>query len=115
MLFRSTGTSVNVVQIFNVMTFQTGQGGMLSGTAIVSGTVGICPQTVQIAGGTFTVVVANGLGTTTQGAYVFPIGPNGGLTLNPGDCLVVTKGTDTSVTYIGELELTFTPGGLVTR
>ena len=111
----TTGTNVNVVQIFNVMTFQTGQGGMLSGTAIVSGTVGICPQTVQIAGGTFTVVVANGLGTTTQGAYVFPIGPNGGLTLNPGDCLVVTKGTDTSVTYIGELELTFTPGGLVTR
>jgi len=112
----TTGTACNVVQIFNVMTFMTGQRGAVLGTgSLNSGTCGYTPQTVQIAGGTFTVVVANGVGTNTQGGYVFPSGPNGGLTLNPGDVLIITKGTDTVMQYAGELEMTFTPGGLVTR
>jgi hypothetical protein len=111
----TTGTAVNVVQIFNVMTFQTGQAGGIKGTALGVGTAGMTPQTVQIAGGTFVVVVSNGVGTNTQTGYVFPIGPNGGLTIQPGDVLIVAKGTDTLATYIGELEMTFTPGGLVTR
>jgi hypothetical protein len=61
------------------------------------------------------VVVANSVGTATQGGYVFPIGPNGGLSIQPGDVLIVTKGTDTGQLYVGEIELTFSPGGLVTR
>jgi hypothetical protein len=112
----TTGTACNVVQIFNVMTFMTGQRGAVLGTgSLNSGTCAPTPQTVQLSGGTFTVVVANGVGTNTQGGYVFPIGPQGGLSINPGDVLIVAKGTDTVMTYVGELELTFTPGGLVTR
>ena len=114
----NTGTNCNVVQIFNVMTFMTGQRGGVSGTGSLSGTAGMCPQTVQLSGGTFTVVVSNGVGggsTNTQGGYVFPIGPNGGLSIQPGDVLIVQKGTDTVLSYTGELELTFSPGGLVTR
>jgi hypothetical protein len=110
----NTGTNVNVVQIFNVMTFMTGQNGAIRGTGSLVATAAPTPQCVQIAGGTFTVVVANGVATTTQGGYVFPKGPNGGLTVNPGDLLIVTKGTDTVMQYVGELELSFTPGGLVT-
>ena len=112
----NTGTSANVVQIFNVMTFMTGQSGAVLGTgSFNAGTSAPTPQTVQLAGGTFTVIVSNGVATTTQGGYVFPVGPNGGLSIQPGDVLVVTKGTDTVLQYAGELELTFTPGGLVTR
>jgi hypothetical protein len=112
----TTGTACNVVQIFNVMSFTTGQRGCVLGTgSINSGTCAPTPQCVQLAGGTFTVVVSNGVGTNTQGGYVFPIGPNGGLTLNPGDVLIVQKGTDTVLQYVGELELTFAPGGLVSR
>ena len=111
----NTATNVNVVQIFNVMTFMTGQSGGVSGTALAQGTSGLTPQCVQLSGGTFTVVVANSVGTATQGGYVFPIGPNGGLTIQPGDVLIVTKGTDTGQLYVGEIELTFSPGGLVTR
>lgn len=112
----TTGTTANVVQIFNVMTFMTGQSGAVLGTgSFKAGTAAPTPQTVQLAGGTFTIVVANSLGTTTQGGYVFPIGPNGGLTLQPGDVLIVAKGTDTVMQYVGELELTFSPGGLVSR
>lgn len=111
----NTGTNVNVVQIFNVMTFMTGQAGAVRGTGSLVATAAPTPQTVQIAGGTFTIVVANSVGTTTQGGYVFPVGPNGGLSLNPGDLLIVQKGTDTVLEYVGELEFTFSPGGLVTR
>ena len=112
----TTGTNANVVQVFNVMTFMTGQRGAVLGTgSFNAGTCAPTPQTVQLAGGTFTVVVSNGVGTNTQTNYVFPVGPNGGLTINPGDVLVITKGTDTVMQYTGELELTFTPGGLVTR
>lgn len=112
----NTGTSWNVVQIFNVMTFMTGQRGAAIGTgSFNSGTCAPTPQTVQLAGGTFTVVVSSQQGTATQGGYVFPVGPNGGLTIQPGDVLVVAKGTDTVLTYVGELELTFSPGGLVSR
>jgi hypothetical protein len=113
----NTGTSWNVVQIFNVMTFMTGQGGAVVGTGKwgSSGTAAPVPQTVQLAGGTFTVVVSGPAGTNTQGGYVFPIGPNGGLTIQPGEVLIVSKGTDTVMQYVGELELTFSPGGLVTR
>jgi hypothetical protein len=112
----NTGTSWNVVQIFNVMTFMTGQRGAVLGTgSFNSGTSAPTPQTVQLAGGTFTIVVASQQGTATQGGYVFPIGPSGGLTIQPGEVLIISKGTDTVMQYVGELELTFTPGGLVTR
>jgi len=112
----NTGTAWNVVQIFNVMTFMTGQCGAVLGTgSFKAGTGGPTPQTVQLAGGTFTIVVSSPAGTNTQGGYVFPVGPNGGLTIQPGEVLIVAKGTDTVMQYVGELEFTFTPGGLVTR
>lgn len=72
------------------------------------------PCYVPIAGGTFTVVVVNGVGTNTQTNYVFPQGPNGGLSMLPGDVLVIGKGTDSVAVYQGELEMTFTPGTTLT-
>jgi hypothetical protein len=72
------------------------------------------PCYMPIAGGTYTVVVANGVGTNTQTGYVFPQGPLGGLTMNYGDILVVAKGTDTVGVYQCELEITFTPGSNLT-
>ena len=67
-----------------------------------------------IDGGTFTVVVANNAGTNTQTGYVFPQGPFGGLSVNPGDVLQIAKGTDTVGSYLLELETTFTPGSALT-
>ncbi len=76
------------------------------------GTQPIGNPNVAYFGGTstYTVVVANGVGTNTQTGYVFPSGPNGGLTLNPGDILTIAKGTDTVATYVGEAEVYYTPG-----
>ena len=72
------------------------------------------PTYLPISGGTYTVVVANSVGTNTQTGYVFPQGVLGGLTLNPGDVLTVAKGTDTVGSYLLELETTFTPGSALT-
>jgi hypothetical protein len=68
------------------------------------------PCYMPIAGGTYNVVVASASGTNTQNGFVFPQGPNGGLTINAGDVLRVVKGTDTVAVYQCEAELTFTPG-----
>lgn len=112
----NTGTNINLVTVFNVMTFMTGQAGAVLGTgSLVAGTAGVTPQIAQFDNGTYTVVVANSLGTATQGGYVFPIGPQGGLTLQPGDVLIIAKGTDTVMGYAGQLEVTYTPGAYVTR
>lgn len=108
-----------------VVGVQAGASGTLTGgtqTATGSNTVTIGPLTsfgtapaynpsyCPLDNGTYTVVVANGVGTNTQTGYVFPTGPNGGLTLNPGDVLKIAKGTDTVAVYQCEAELYFTPG-----
>ena len=72
------------------------------------------PYVAVLSGGTCTVIGAGPNGTWTNLAYAFPSGPNGGLTLNPGDIFSITKGTDTSVSYVGEIELTYTPGSSFT-
>jgi hypothetical protein len=96
----STATGSNTVTIGPLVTF------------------GTCPAFnpvyMNIDGGTYTVVVANGGGTNTQTGYVFPFGNQGGLQLNPGDVLTIAKGTDTVGAYQIEAELTFTPGSSLT-
>lgn len=94
----NTATGSNTVTIPNFMQFGTAPIG--NPNVAVFGTLG----------GTYSVVVANGVGTNTQTGYVFPSGPNGGLSLNPGDILTIAKGTDTVATYLGEAEVAFTPG-----
>ncbi len=96
----STATSSNTVTIGPLQTF---------GTAPAFN-----PAYMALDGQSYTVVVANGSGTNTQTGYVFPSGPNGGLTLNPGDVLTIAKGTDTAGVYLGEAELYFTPGTTLT-
>jgi hypothetical protein len=115
------GTGVNVVTILNgsasgIMWWGTGQAG-LSGTGSWNGgTAAPTAQVVQFPNGTFTVVVSNNQGTNSQTGYVFPTGPNGGLTVNPGDILVICKSaTDTQNAYSVELEWTYTPGAYVSR
>jgi hypothetical protein len=73
------------------------------------------PTTIQLVGGTCTVIVTAPAGTNTQGNYVFPAGPNGGLTVAPNDVLVISRGTDTLAQYAVEVEYTFTPGGNFSR
>jgi hypothetical protein len=111
------GTSVNQVRILNVLQFSTSAQG-IDGTGLVTG--GTSAPTVltnQLPNGTFTVVVVNGGGgTNTQSNYVFPVGPQGGLSVQAGDYIVVTKSaTDTLMAYAIELEFTYTPGAYVTR
>lgn len=96
----STATSSNTVTIGPLQTF---------GTAPAFN-----PAYTALDGQSYTVVVANGSGTNTQTGYVFPSGPNGGLTLNPGDVLTIAKGTDTVGAYQGECEVYFTPGTTLT-
>jgi hypothetical protein len=94
----NTATGSNTVTIPNFLQFGTAP--IANPNVAVFGTLG----------GTYTVVVANGVGTNTQAGYVFPSGPTGGLALNPGDILTIAKGTDTVATYVGEAEVYFTPG-----
>lgn len=96
----STATSSNTLTIGPLQTFGTQPA--------------FNPSYMPISGGTYTVVVANGSGTNTQTGYVFPTGPNGGLSLNPGDVLTVAKGTDTVGAYQVEAEMYFTPGTSLT-
>jgi hypothetical protein len=96
----STATSSNTITIGPLQTFGTNPA--------------FNPAYMGISGGTYTVVVANGSGTNTQTGYVFPTGPNGGLTVNPGDVLTVAKGTDTAGAYQCEAEMYFTPGTSLT-
>lgn len=98
----ATATGSNTVTIPNFMQFGTSPIG--NPNVAVFGTLG----------GTYTVVVANASGTNTQTGYVFPSGPNGGLSLNAGDILTIAKGTDTVASYLGETELVYTPGSSFT-
>jgi len=68
------------------------------------------PYVAVLDGGTCTVICRGPGGTWTNTQYVFPSGPNGGLSMNPGDVFQLAKGTDTSAVYVGEAEFTFTPG-----
>jgi hypothetical protein len=116
------GTGANLVTIVAqpvgaasaIQTWGTGALG-ISGTGSY-GTAAPTTQVTQFANGTFTVVVSNLAGTNSQTNYVFPVGAQGGLSLNPGDILIVAKSsTDTQSMYGVELEFTYTPGALVTR
>ena len=73
------------------------------------------PAYLQIDGAVGTVVVTGPGGTNTCAGYTFPTGPQGGITLYPGDVIVLTKGTDTVAQYAVELECTLTPGANVTK
>ena len=99
-----------------IMTWGTGQNGLVGTGSYNGGTAAPTTQVVQFPNGTFTVVVSNAAGTNSQTSYVFPVGPNGGLSLNPGDILVIAKSsTDTQNAYACELEFTYTPGAYVSR
>jgi|HubBroStandDraft_4_1064222.scaffolds.fasta_scaffold01735_6 hypothetical protein len=110
------GTGVNLVTIPLIQQWTTGAQGPAGTGGIVGGTCGASVQVTQLDNGTYTVVVSNPQGTNSQTGYVFPIGPQGGLTCNPGDTLIVSKSsTDTLAAYVLELEFTYTPGAYVTR
>jgi hypothetical protein len=72
------------------------------------------PIYVQLDGVTGTVVVAGPGGTNTQGGYKFPSGPTGGLTINPGDVLVLAKATDSVGVLQVTAETNYTPGASFT-
>ena len=73
------------------------------------------PSYLQIDGALGTVIVTGPGGTNTCPGYVFPSGPNGGITVNAGDVLVLCKGTDTVANYAITLEMQITSGGQVTK
>ena len=68
------------------------------------------PYVSVLGGGTCTVACSGPSGTWTVGNYVFPTGPGGGLTCNPGDVLTLAKGTDSVAIYSVVAEFSFTPG-----
>jgi hypothetical protein len=72
------------------------------------------PIYVNLSGAKGTVVVAGPSGTNTQAGYVFPTGPNGGLTMNPGDILVLAKATDSLGVFAVTVETQYTPGSTFT-
>jgi|GEM_PF-2539110 len=114
------GTGINKVQFCiytNVVGTLTGSYVGPTGTQFVGlGTqVAYNPTVIPLVGGTCTVIVTAPAGTNTQGNYVFPSGPNGGLTVGPNDVLVVSRGTDTLAQYAVEIEYTWTPGGSFSR
>lgn len=111
------GTGVNRVRICGIIgAAGTGIGGATGTQAFGIGTaVAYMPTYVNLAGGTATIIVVSPAGTNTQAGYVFPTGPNGGLTMQPGDVFVVTRGTSSIGVYTVEVETSFTPGGNVTR
>ena len=111
------GTGVNQVSIRAIVgNGGTGVGGATGTQAFGLGTqVAYNPCYVNLAGATATIVVLGPVGTNTQAGYVFPTGPNGGLSMSPGDVFTVGRGTFVVGIYQFELECTFTPGGSVTR
>lgn len=110
------GTAANTVTLLAIQSWGSGQSGMAGTGSYAGGTAAPSVQVTQLSNGTFAVVVSNAAGTNTQTGYVFPIGPNGGLSLGPGDILAVSKSaTDTLAAYAIELEFAFSPGGYVTR
>lgn len=72
------------------------------------------PLYVQVSGAKGTVVVAGPGGTNTQAGYTFPTGPSGGLTMNPGDVLVLAKATDSVGVFAVTVETEYTPGSTFT-
>jgi hypothetical protein len=111
------GTGVNRVRICAIIgAGGTGIGGATGTQAFGVGTaVAYNPTYVNLAGATATIIVVAPAGTNTQGGYVFPAGPTGGLQMSSGDVFVVTRGTSSVGVYQFEVECTFTPGGSVTR
>jgi hypothetical protein len=111
------GTGVNRVRICAITgNAGTGIGGATGTQAFGLGTaVAYNPTYVNLSGATATIIVVAPAGTNTQAGYVFPTGPQGGLSVSPGDVFVVTRGTSSIGVYQAEVECTFTPGGSVTR
>ncbi len=111
------GTGVNRVRICAIIgAGGTGIGGATGTQAFGLGTaVAYNPTYVNLAGATATIIVVAPVGTNTQVGYVFPSGPLGGLTMNPGDVFTVTRGTSSIGVYQVEIECTFSPGGNVTK
>jgi hypothetical protein len=112
------GTGINKVQ-FCIFTSVNGTSSYVgpTGTQFVGfGTqVAYNPTFIPLVGGTCTVIVTAPAGTNTQGNYVFPAGPAGGLTVGPNDTLVIAKGTDTVSQYAIDIEWTYTTGGNFSR
>jgi hypothetical protein len=102
----ATSTSYNKISIF------LGTGAAFTAWAANSPLYN--PLYVALDGVTGTVVVAGPGGTNTQGGYKFPTGPNGGLTINPGDVLVLAKATDSVGVFAVSLETQYTPGASFT-
>ena len=111
------GTGVNRVRICGIIgAGGTGIGGATGTQAFGVGTaVAFNPTYVNLAGATATIIVVSPAGTNTQAGYVFPVGPQGGLSLVPGDVVIVSRGTSSIGVYQFEVECAFTPGGSVTR
>ncbi len=118
-----TSTGLQSIMVF------TGTLGQVEGTGAVGGVSGTGgnsfppalgtqnvnqPYVSLISGGTCTVACSGPSGTWTVGNYVFPTGPNGGLTMNPGDIFTMAKGTDSVAIYAVELESVYTPGSAFT-
>lgn len=108
------GTGINKVQ-FCIFTTVNGTASYVgpTGTQFVGlGTqAAYNPTFIPLVNGTCTVIVTAPAGTNTQGNYVFPAGPNGGITVGPNDVLVLARGTDTLAQYAVDIEWTYTPGG----
>jgi hypothetical protein len=105
----ATSTSYNKVTIFNAAATATNFLGIAVSSPLYN------PMYVPLSGlKGATVVVAGPAGTNTQTAFTFPSGANGGLTFNPGDVLVVAKGTDTIGSYAIEVEQSWSPGASFT-
>ncbi len=100
----ATSTSYNKVQFFNL----TGTATNFLGIAVNSPLYN--PMYVPISGNKATVVVAGPGGTNTQTAFQFATGPTGGISVGPGDVVVLAKGTDTIGVYAVEIEASYTPG-----
>jgi hypothetical protein len=97
---------------YNKVTVTLGTGGSFLGVAASSPVYN--PLYVQLSGAKGTVIVAGPGGTNTQGGYVFPTGPSGGLSVGPGDVLVLAKGTDTLGVYSVTFETNYAPGASFT-
>ena len=108
-----TATASNVITITgtnNGGTSYVGNGATWLAVPALGTQAAYNPVVVRLGGGTATVVITSANGTTSNNSYVFPTGPNGGLTMNAGDILTVAKGTDSVAVYAISAEITFTPG-----
>ena len=112
-----TATASNVITITgtnNAGTVYTAGGSTYLAVPCIGTNAAYNPYVCVLDGGTATVVITSANGTTSNNSYVFPTGPNGGLTINPGDVLYMAKGTDSAGVYVGEAEFSLTPGSSFT-